>query len=149
MSYVFEEVGDNRELWDDICFRDWVFDKLVFIDIRHWCADKERDIYLYPIGNFRGEEPYFYDLSYKHRIIRMEVDERVEKTGDTAHPKADLSFSVDKISIPNSVWDEAPEILREIEESIYRHGVSRINVGKVSVSINCEPERVETDYNGR
>ena len=149
MSFVFEKFGDDREFWSELCFRDWWLREMFFSKNRHWCADREREIYFLPIGSFRDETPNFYDLSYKRRIIRMEVEEGVENEGDDERPRYNLFFKVEKISIPNSVWNEASEILGEIEESFYTFGSSLINVAKVSVSINCEPECIEKDYNGR
>ncbi len=145
MSYKFEKVGDNKDIWEELCFRDWGLKEVFFSKNHRWCADKERDIYLKPIGSFRDETPNFYDLSYKHRIIRLEVNERGELNENS---KYDLFFSIDRISVPHSVWNENSLIRKEIENAFCIYGNSLPNVAKVSVIINCEPECVEVDYNG-
>ena len=77
------------------------------------------------------------------RIIRIAVVESIE----TGESKAQSVYNIQKISIPRSVWEERAEILKNIEESIDETVRSlKLNV---KVNINCEPECVETDYNGR
>ena len=146
MSYIFEEVGDNRELWTEIGFRDWNLEYIFFSKRHLWCADRERELFLYPVGSFRNETPNFYDLSYKHRIIRMEVEERGEPAETLGN---NVFFSINKITVPNSVWNELHDILKVIEEGVHVYGSSLKYVANVSVKINCEPEQVEVDYNGR
>ncbi len=71
MAFVYEEVGEeNRKLWESIGWKDWGKDSISFIDTRHWCIDKERNIFMLPIGCFI-DTPYYYDLAFEGRIIRM------------------------------------------------------------------------------
>ena len=143
MSFVFEKVGDQKDLWKEIGFRDLESGMIPYSKYHLWCADKRNKIYLLNIGNNRGDSPNYYDLSYKMRIIRISVVESIE----TGESKAQSVYNIQKISIPRSVWEERAEILKNIEESIDETVRSlKLNV---KVNINCDPECVETDYNGR
>lgn len=143
MSFVFEKVGDKKDLWKEIGFRDLKSEIIPYSKYHLWCADKRNNIYLLNIGNNRGDSPNYYDLSYKMRIIRIAVVESIE----TGESKAQSVYNIQKISIPQSVWEEKAEILKNIEESIDETVRSlKLNV---KVNINCDPECVETDYNGR
>ena len=143
MSFVFEKVGDQKDLWKEIGFRDLESEIIPYSKYHLWCADKRNNIYLFNIGNNRGDNPNYYDLSYKMRIIRIAVVESIE----TGESKAQSVYNIQKISIPRPVWEERAEILKNIEESIDETVRSlKLNV---KVNINCDPECVETDYNGR
>lgn len=52
MAFVYEEVSEeNRGLWDSIGWKDWGERTPVsFRDTRKWCIDKERNIFMLPIG---------------------------------------------------------------------------------------------------
>ena len=69
MSFVFEKVGDQKDLWKEIGFRDLESEIIPYSKYHLWCADKRNNIYLFNIGNNQGDNPNYYDLSYKMRII--------------------------------------------------------------------------------
>ncbi|MCM1081871.1 MAG: hypothetical protein NC393_01820 [Clostridium sp.] len=74
MAFVYERVGEeNRELWESIGWKNWGGESLIFFKQREWCIDREKEAYLQRIGGYI-DMPDYYDLSYKGRIIRMEVD---------------------------------------------------------------------------
>ena len=143
MSFVFEKVGDQKDLWKEIGFRDLESKMIPYSKYHLWCADKRNNIFLFNIGNNRGGTPDFYDLSYKIRIIRIAVVESIE----TGESKAQSVYNIQKVSIPQSVWEERAEIMKNIEESIIET-VRSLKLD-IKVKINCDPECVETDYNGR
>ena len=143
MSFVFEKVGDQKDLWKEIGFRDLESKMIPYSKYHLWCADKRNNIFLFNIGNNRGDTPDCYDLSYKIRIIRIAVVESIE----TGESKAQSVYNIQKVSIPQSVWEERAEIMKNIEESIIET-VRSLKLD-IKVKINCDPECVETDYNGR
>ena len=143
MSYVFEKVGKNKELWTTIAFRDLELEKIPYSKYLFWCADKKNSIFLFQIGNNRGDTPNYFDLSYKMRIVRIAVVESIE-AGET---RAESIYNIQRISVPKSVWEERDEILKNIEESMNENFHSlKLDV---HVKIRCEPECVDVDYNGR
>ena len=143
MSYVFEKVGKNKELWTKIGFRDLELEKIPYSKYLFWCSDKKNSIFLFHVGNNRGDTPNYFDLSYKMRIIRIAVVESIE-AGET---RAESIYNIKRISIPKPVWEERAEILKNIEESM-NEAVHALKLD-VHVKICCEPECVDVDYNGR
>ena len=149
MGFIQEEVGEeNRELWESIGWKNWVKSPMPFYSIMEWSIDRERQIYMQPIGGGFRDLPYYYDLAYKDRIIRMEVDPQGSGTRITGFNKI---WKIYRISIPKSIWAEKEEIMRAIKEafSVYRGGTAESRVKSINVDISCEPECVEVDYNGR
>ena len=143
MSYIFEKVGKNKELWTEIGFRNLELENIPYTKYIFWCADKKNKTFLFHIGNSRGDDPNYFDLSYKMRIIRIAVVESIEQIGTGI----EFIYNIQRISIPRSVWEERNEILRNIEESI-NEDVHSMKLG-TQVIINCDPECIESDYNGR
>ena len=143
MSFAFEKVGKNKELWTKIGFRDLELEKIPYSKYHFWCADKKNNIFLFHVGNDREDTPNYFDLSYKMRIVRIAVVESIE-AGET---RAESIYNIQRISIPKSVWEERDEILKNIEESM-NEDVRSLKLD-VHVKINCEPECVDADYNGR
>ena len=143
MSFVFEKVGNNKELWTNIGFRDPELKVIPYSKYHLWCADITHDSYLFQVGSLRADAPRYFDLSYKMRIIRIAVAEIIE----TRETGAGYIYRVQRITIPRSVWEERSEIIKIIEESVNTsvHAVNTV----ASVKMNCEPECVEMDYNGR
>lgn len=101
-----------------------------------------------PIGHFI-DTPDYHDLSYKGRIVRMEVADR--GMGNIAIG-FNMSWEFYRIYIPKSIWAEKDRILQAIKEAflVYRYGHRRNkeDITSISAKISCEPECVETDYNG-
>lgn len=150
MGFVYEEVGEeNRELWESIGWKDWGERRpVVFYDSEHWCIDRERHIYMQPIGGYI-DMPDYHDLAYKGRIVRMEID--AEGSSGTRATGFDMFWNIERIYIPKSIWEEREEVLKAIKESfsVYRGGHEEDMTNSISVEIKCEPECVEVDYNGK
>ncbi len=148
MGFVYEEVGEeNRELWESIGWKDWVKNPIDFCSIVHWAIDRENKVYMQPIGSFI-DTPEYYDLAYKGRIVRMEILEH----GDGTRSKGfNILWDVHRICIPQSIWEYKSEILKAVFESfkVCRGVIPEDKVKSISVEINCTPECMEEDYNGR
>ena len=146
MAFVYEEVGkENEALWNEIGWRDWGNELEEFYEGTKWIVDKERGVYMLPIGSFRFETPFYFDLAYKKVIVRMErgFDKR-----DT-EVDGQIFFRLDRILIPKTVWKYRDDICECIKESFIAYGKRFNSNMKVEIENNCEPECVETDYNGR
>jgi hypothetical protein len=143
MSYVFENVGNKKELWTEIGFKDQDLKIIPYSKYHLWCVDKANGIYLFQIGNDRGNTPNFFDMSYKKRIIRIAVVESIE----TDENRAVYIYNIQRISIPRSVWEERDEIVKNAEAGIKEILASLKN--NASLLVNCEPECVDADYNGQ
>ncbi len=137
MAFVYEEVGkENEALWNEIGWRDWGNELKDFYEKKTWYVDKERGVYMLPIGSFREETPDYFDLAYMNVVVRMEVT----KNG---------FYSINKIYIPKSIWKYRDDICTCIMEAFYIYGQVNNKDVEVIVKINCDPECVEVDYNGR
>lgn len=147
MGFVYEEVGkQNEELWNSIGWQNWSGEPKFYIDETKWCIDKEREIYLLAIGSFRFETPYYFDMAYKCRIIRMDIWNFSKENGET---DPDLVYRIDRMRIPKAIWEDRDEITKSAKEAFMVYGFRNSGVKMVEVEMNCEPERVEVDYNGR
>ncbi|MDE6387401.1 MAG: hypothetical protein K2L82_06320 [Lachnospiraceae bacterium] len=149
MGFVYEEVGEeNRELWESIGWKDWGEKKTVgYFKTNYWVIEKERHIYMQPIGGFI-DMPNYHDLSYKERIIRMEV---IDKGNGTIETGFNISWDICHINIPKSVWEERDKIIQAIKEAfmVYRAGHGEEDINSISTTISGKPKCVEVDYNGR
>ena len=148
MSFVYGEVGEeNRELWESIGWKNWVEEPIEFCSIIHWVIDREREVYMQPIGGFI-DMPNYHDFAYQSKIIRMEVVSRGSGSRLAGFNKV---WDIYKIYIPKSIWDDKDKILQMIKEafSVYRGGTDEMFINSISAKISCAPECVETDYNGR
>lgn len=148
MGFVYEEVGEeNRELWESIGWKNWWKKPIAFARSREWAIDREREVYMQPIGGYI-DMPDYHDLSYKDRIVRMAVFGRGSGSRKTGVNKV---WDIYEIDIPKSIWDDKDKIVQMIKEafSVYRGGTDEKFINSISVEISCEPECVEVDYNGR
>ena len=146
MAFVYEEVGkENEALWNEIGWRDWAERKEMFYEKANWLVDKERGVYMLPIGSFRGETPDYFDLAYKNVVVRMEKGDegRINGLNDAIY------YRIDKINIPKSIWEYKDDICECIKESFVAYGREYNSNLSVDVEINCEPACTEADYNGR
>lgn len=148
MAFVYERVGEeNRELWESIGWKDWTNNEIVFFKSREWCIDREREVYLRGAGQYR-DTPYYYDLAYKGRIIRMEV---VSWDVDESREEGKIIYwNINRVYIPKSIWEEKDNIIQMIREacSVKEIGNPTKKILEVIVKIQSEPECVEADYNG-
>ncbi len=147
MAFVYEEVGEeNRELWESLGWKDWDESEGCFFKTGKWCIDREKEAYLRYAGQYR-DTPFYYDLSYKGRIIRMEETCRI----DTSREEGNIiPWKIKGIKIPKSVWEEKDNIIQMIIEAFtaVKRGNPTRKVLSVTVEIQDEPECVEADYNG-
>lgn len=147
MGFVYEKVGkENEELWNSIGWKNWSGEPKHYIDATKWCIDKEREIYLLAIGSFRFETPIYFDMAYKYRIIRMDIRDYSKENGETS---PQLVYRIDRMRIPKAVWEDRDDIIMSAKEAFTVHGFRNGRVKMVEVEMNCEPECVEVDYNGR
>lgn len=146
MAFVNEEVGEeNKELWNSIGWKDWGETPINFHKSRERCIDKERNIFMLPIGRFI-DTPFYCDLAYKGIIVRME-----RGSGNKLKDGFDLVWIIGHIYIPKSIWNEKEDILQIIKEAfgVYRAGHKIEKVKSITVEFYYEPECVEADYNGK
>lgn len=148
MAFVYEEIGEeNRELWNSFGFKNWAEAPMRFSKTRCWSIDKEKKECLVEIGGFI-DTPTYYDFSYDGKIVRMEVFCRGEgniKDGGVFY------WKINRMYIPNSIWNQKDEVVQEIIKafSVCTNAFPAELVKGVSVEVQCEPECVEADYNGR
>ncbi len=145
MGFVYEKVKkEEQKLWKSIGFRDWSNQILGYFEGIIWFCNRERGIYIQEIGSFRGETPDYVDMSYKNRIIRMDVQDRSVLINEKDRVKI---FKVKAIWIPKSVWNDKEDIINTIKEafSVYKYG----QIISSEVIIDCDAECVEADYNGK
>lgn len=92
--------------------------------------------------------PKYYDLSYYSRIVRMEV---FCWTEGNRQEGVVFDWRIKKIYIPKSIWENREQIIDEIRNAFsVAHKLTPIeNVKAINVEIQCEPECVEVDYNGK
>ena len=118
-----------------------------YIDETKWCIDKEREIYLLEIGSYRfGESPDYFDLAYKNRIVRMDIGHYNKGNSETG---PHLVYRIERMRIPKAIWEDRDEITKSAKEAFMVYGFRNSGVKMVEVKMNCEPECVEVDYNGR
>ena len=114
MSFVYEMVGEeNRELWESIGWKDVFESPLDFYRKDYWSIDRINEIFLIAIGRYI-DTPHYYDMSYKQRIIRMEIVERIESA---ANDKVKIIWDIYNIYIPKSVWLEKEKIIIAIKSA--------------------------------
>ncbi len=148
MGFVYEKVGEeNRELWESIGWKNWGKKTIEFCSITHWVVNKEQKVYMQPIGGFI-DMPDYHDLAYQGKIVRMEVISHGSGSRRDGFHKV---WSINKIYIPKSIWNDKDKILQVIKEafSVYRGGTGEEFINSITVEISCDPECVEVDYNGR
>lgn len=147
MGFVYEEVGkENEELWNSIGWKDWGGKPDGYSDAAKWCIDKENAVYLNAVGSFRGETPYYFDLAYKNHIIRMDIRQNNKGNGKTG---PQLVYRIDRMRIPKAIWEDRDDIIKSAEEAFKAYGFRYEEVEAVDMEMDCEPECVEADYNGR
>ena len=148
MSFVYEMVGEeNRELWESIGWKDVFKKPLDFYRKEYWSLDRSNSVFLIAIGMYR-DTPYYYDICYKQRIIRMEV---VGRNKRDINNRVKVSWKINNIYIPKSVWQEKEDILIAIKDafSVVRGIVPEEEIEEINVEVTCSPQCVEADYNGR
>lgn len=147
MGFTYEKLGEeNEELWKKIGFKDWFLKPIFFSRIRKWVIDRENEIYLYFVGSFRfGETPFYCDLCYKERIIRMEVFFYGKETvgGYEGHCR------IEKMYIPKSIWKEKDKIVEIALEMVKICHMGGKKFKSEDSMLKNEPECVEKDYNGK
>lgn len=148
MSFVYEMVGEeNRKLWESIGWKDVFKSPKRFYKKSYWSLDRANEIFLIAIGKYI-DTPDYYDMSYKHCIIRMEVAGNATRD---INSRVSLYWNIHNIYIPKAIWMEKENILNAVQEafSVVRNLVPEDKVIEINVEIMCEPTCVEVDYNGR
>ena len=113
----------------------------------YWSVDKEKNIYLVEIGHYI-DTPYFWDMSYEGKIIRMEIAGGAMGNKNTG---VTFNWKIMKINIPKSLWEKREDVVKQIinAASVVRKLAQIEKVIAINVKILCEPECVELDYNGQ
>ena len=92
--------------------------------------------------------PEYWDMSYKGRIVRMEVVGGGKGNNSTG---VIFNWKIMKINIPKSLWEIRQDVVKQIIKaaSVVRCLTPLEKVVDINVEVLCEPECVEVDYNGR
>ena len=107
----------------------------------------KREIYLLEIGSYRfGESPHYFDLAYKNRIIRMDIGHYNKGNRETG---PHLVYRIDRMRIPKAIWADRDDIIKSAKEALIVYGFRNGRIKMVDMEMNCDPECVEVDYNGR
>lgn len=147
MAFIYEELGTEErvEFCESLGWKSWDEDMPAIITIYHkWCVDEEREMYLKHIGgNMNYEVPTYTDFYYKGRFIRMITSrDCVRDKNLNAH----WTWYIENMKIPASVWEDRDIIVEAIFEA-FAATVDEDFITSKAV-LECEPERVDHDYNG-
>lgn len=147
MAFIYEELGtkERKAFCKSLGWKSWSEDKPAIITIYHkWCVDEEREMYLSDIGgNDNYGVPNYTDFYYKGKFIRMITGESyVCDEKGYAH----LTWHIKNMKIPASVWEDRDIIVEAIFEA-FAATVDEDFITSKAV-LECEPERVDHDYNG-
>lgn len=148
MAFIYEEVGEeNRGLWESIGWKDWGGNEFAYSKRRYWTINKDENAYLVAIGGYI-DMPHYHDFSYEGRIVRMEVFYLAEGSIEVGMT---FNWKIERMYIPKSLWSKKDDVIRLVEDafSVTRNLVPIEKVVNINVEIQCEPECVEVDYNGR
>lgn len=147
MAFIYEELGTEErvEFCESLGWKSWNEGMPAIITIYHdWCVDEEREMYLSEIGgNDNYGVPNYTDFYYKGRIIRMITsDDYIRDENMDAH----RTWYIENMKIPASVWDDREIIVAAILEAFEANIGRKYKTSKAV--LECEPERVDHDYNG-
>ena len=152
MVFVYERVRpEDEELWNSIGWKDWGGNPLSFSKYNKWCVDRERNAYLKAIGGLI-DMPDYYDFYYKGAIVRMEISNWCDFVLNPEDDfETDIAWYIDNMYIPESIWEDREEIVKLVKEafSVNTSAAAPGSLEHIAVEMQCEPKRVEADYNGR
>lgn len=149
MGFVYEEVGEeNRELWESIGWKNWGERPIEFYKKTEWVIDRERNIFMQPIGGGFRDMPFYYDLAYKGRIVRTEALSWADINDEQ---RRNVFWNINKILIPQSLWNEKKTVITLVKEAFLANncGISPDRIKSINVNLPNEAQCVEVDYNGR
>jgi hypothetical protein len=130
MAFVGERIPesdkniiDMKKLWSTSSY---------FIEPTRWAADRELDVYLFPLGGGGAEMPSFFGISIQGEIVTFEADRwgtGNNKTGIV------LSYKVLRMTVPQTLEARREEIKKLICEALDAYGQygDRSHVTLVSV----------------
>lgn len=99
-----------------------------------WCADREKNAFLVPIGGGMHDTPYFVNLWINGQIIVM----KVEQYGKRINGKVIIGWDVVDILIPIEVWKNRKLIVSIIKEALTELPQNDFeNMLKPKVSCEC------------
>lgn len=148
MGFVYEKVREeDRELWESLGWKGWDGQELLFSKYDFWSIDREQNSYLIAIGGYI-DMPTYYDFSYRNKIVRLEV---FCKTEGNRVEGGVFNWKIKKMYIPKSIWDEKEQIMQGVINafSVVNNGIPIEKTIGITVEIQCEPDCVEVDYNGK
>lgn len=116
MAFVYEIVPEkDYDFFDSMNLKNPFGQDYIYVTkYSHWCADRERNIFLVPVGGKLNDTPYFIDLWLNGRIIEIEAEEY----GKRINGKVIVGWKVVNIYIPYNMWDKRDSIVSVIEESL-------------------------------
>lgn len=144
MGFVFEKVPE--EDWDffmSMGLKDcWGSNPLNVSECSAWCADRERNAYLVPIGGGFREMPNYYDLWWNGHTIRMEIGDGGNGNYNVG---VDLVWFIHKISIPKEIWQYKGEIMNMITDafSVNEGWCRKECLKSIAVKVMCKAEIAE------
>jgi hypothetical protein len=91
-----------------------------FIEPTRWAADRERDVYLFPLRGSGPERPSFFGMYVQGEIVIFNADE-----GGTGNNKTGvvLSYKISGLSIPQTLEARREEIKKLIQEALDAYGL--------------------------
>lgn len=116
MGFVCEIVPENDHAFFNAMRRKNPFGKGYIYVTKHsrWCADRERNAFLVPLGGGMHDTPYFIDLWLDGFIVTIEA----EQYGKRINNNVVVGWNVVDIRIPSKIWDKKELIISMIEESL-------------------------------
>ena len=145
MGFIFEKVPEEDwELYNAMGFKNCFGKNMLRADkYTWWCADRERNAYLVGIGGGYQDMPYYYDLWWNGRIIRMEISKRFLKNSNGG---IDVIWYVHSIPISEEIWKFKDDVLEMIHEAfaVNRGWSETYELNDITVKIQCEPKKLKT-----
>ena len=140
MAFIYEIVPEKDYSFFDSMHLKNPFGKGFIYATRHshWCADRERNAFLIPLGGIMHDTPYFIDLWIDGHIIIMEA----EQYGKMMNGNVVVGWDIVDILIPNKAWDK-----KELIVSIAKEALKKLHQNDfedmLDPKISCECRMME------
>lgn len=118
MSFVYEIVPEqDREFFDSMHLKNPFGKGHIYVTKHsHWCADRERNAFLVPIGGGMHDTPYFVDLWFNGAVVIMEI----EQYGKRINGDVVIGWDVVDMLIPSKIWEKKELIVSIVEEALMK-----------------------------
>ena len=116
MSFVYEIVPEKDYDFFESMHLKSPFGKgyICVTKYTRWCADREKNAFLVPIGGKMYDMPYFIDLWWNGCIIEMEVEEY----GKRVDGRVIIGWKVVDFPIPYDYWAKKDLIVSIAKEAL-------------------------------